>query len=66
MGLYFTLIPLWGWKGAVAGTVIAEAALVVAAWVALVKAQRKSDRHYEERLRESNPGEAEFESVQHD
>lgn len=42
--LYFSLIPRYSWHGAVAGTIISEFALLVAAWVALVSAQRSARR----------------------
>jgi len=40
MVLYITLIPIWNWKGAVAGTLIGEAALACAAWFFLLRYQR--------------------------
>jgi O-antigen/teichoic acid export membrane protein len=41
--LYATLIPAHGWKGAAVATVVGEATMFVAGWVALVVAQRRYD-----------------------
>lgn len=46
--LYFSLIPAYSWKGAVAGTLISEAALFVAAWVALFRCQAQARRSRQE------------------
>ncbi len=43
MGLYLLLIPDMGWEGAVIGTVVAEIALAVLSWMALIWAQGKRD-----------------------
>lgn len=40
MVLYITLIPIWNWKGAVAGTIIGESVLAAAAWFFLLRYQR--------------------------
>lgn len=43
MGLYVWLIPLYSWKGAVAGTFVSESLLIIALWTALVVMQRRED-----------------------
>ncbi len=43
MTLYITLIPSLAWKGALIGTVVAEAALLAAGWTALIVLQRRFD-----------------------
>ena len=43
MGLYIWLIPIYSWKGAVAGTFISEVLLITALWAALVVMQRRAD-----------------------
>jgi len=43
MVMYIALIPLWSWKGAVAGTIIGEAGLAIAAWWLLLVYQRRDD-----------------------
>jgi O-antigen/teichoic acid export membrane protein len=48
MTLYIVLIPRHGWEGAVAGTMIGDTVLVVAAWVSLVVHQRRADRAMED------------------
>jgi len=45
IGLYVVLIPRWSWGGAVAGTVVSEAVLAVLCWTAVVRVQRRRDRH---------------------
>lgn len=37
--LYFSLIPAFSWKGALAGTLISETLLFLAAWIALFRCQ---------------------------
>jgi len=44
MGIYLLLIPDMGWKGAVIGTVLGEIVLLIAAWAALIWAQRQHDQ----------------------
>lgn len=44
MVLYLTLIPRYGWEGALVGTLVTEALQVVMTWIALVVVQRKADR----------------------
>lgn len=41
--LYVILIPKYSWQGAVAGTLISEAALFAAGWIALYRCQRARD-----------------------
>jgi len=41
--LYFLLIPVWGWRGAVAATIISEVILSIIGWGALWVAQRSAD-----------------------
>jgi O-antigen/teichoic acid export membrane protein len=41
--LYITLVPLWNWKGAAAGTLIGEACLAGTAWLFLIRLQRRHD-----------------------
>jgi O-antigen/teichoic acid export membrane protein len=43
VALYVTMIPAWGWKGAVIATMIGEAVNVTMSWTALVLLQRKHD-----------------------
>lgn len=52
MTLYIVLIPRHGWEGAVAGTMIGDGVLVVAAWVALVVHQRRADHALQEPVAE--------------
>lgn len=47
MLLYLALIPSYGWKGAVAGTLASEVILVVVSWAALLLCQRSADRQIE-------------------
>ncbi|MFT3852377.1 MAG: oligosaccharide flippase family protein [Ilumatobacteraceae bacterium] len=42
--LYFTMIPAWGWKGAVLATYTSEVFTVVGGWTLLVRCQRQRDR----------------------
>lgn len=42
--LYLILIPPFGWRGAVAATVLSELFLAIASWVAIIHYQRKADR----------------------
>ncbi len=58
MGLYLWLIPDMGWEGAVIGTIVAEIALVVLGWIALVSAQRRRDD--ELAVHAAQPGEPSF------
>jgi O-antigen/teichoic acid export membrane protein len=44
IGLFVALVPLLQWKGAAIGTLVGEAALALASWIALVKLERKHDR----------------------
>lgn len=44
MALYVVLIPIYGWKGAVAGTLIGELTSVLMTWGALIHYQRIADR----------------------
>lgn len=44
MVLYITLIPEFGWQGAIAGTLIGETLDVGVSWAALVYYQRRADR----------------------
>jgi O-antigen/teichoic acid export membrane protein len=44
MGMYLLFIPDMGWEGAVIGTVLGEIVLLVAAWAALIWAQRQHDQ----------------------
>lgn len=44
MVLYIVLVPLYGWQGAAAGTLIGEATSVLMTWGALVHYQRVADR----------------------
>lgn len=44
LGLYLALIPAHSWRGAVAGTLIGETLLFVAAWTALFRAQATARR----------------------
>ncbi len=39
--LYFVLIPMYSWKGAIAATLISESVLFIASWTALFIAQRQ-------------------------
>ncbi len=41
--LYVSLIPQWGWKGALTGTVISELVLLAAGWASLITLQRRFD-----------------------
>jgi len=44
MAMYIVLIPIHGWQGAAAATLITEAILVIASWTMLIVCQRKADR----------------------
>lgn len=48
--LYVTMIPVWGWQGAIVATMIAESLLVIVSWVALWIFQRRHDRGLEARV----------------
>ena len=48
MVFYLVLIPTYGWKGAVIGTLTSEVVLVVVSWSALMFCQRSADRQIEE------------------
>lgn len=43
MAMYLVLIPTYSWKGAVAGTIIAEVYLALGGWLMLIRAQRAAD-----------------------
>jgi O-antigen/teichoic acid export membrane protein len=43
VALYVTMIPAWGWQGAVIATMIGEVVNVTLSWTALVFLQRKHD-----------------------
>ncbi len=43
MVLYFSLIPIYSWRGAAVGTVISELFLTTAGWFFLVRYQREAD-----------------------
>ncbi len=53
MALYIVLIPIHGWKGAVAGTLIGEFTSVLMTWGALIHYQRVADRSIDETRRPS-------------
>lgn len=57
MVMYIVLIPIWNWKGAVAGTVIGEAALAVGAWYFLLKYQRRDNDRIDEAAARVEPAE---------
>lgn len=42
--MYLIFIPPYGWKGAVAATLISEVFLAIVSWVAIIYYQRKSDQ----------------------
>lgn len=44
MVLYFSLIPIYSWRGAAVGTVVSELFLTAAGWFFLVRYQRDADR----------------------
>jgi O-antigen/teichoic acid export membrane protein len=43
LALYIILVPIWQWRGAAAGTLIGEGVLAAAAWVCLVRLERRHD-----------------------
>ncbi len=44
MVLYFSLIPIYSWRGAAVGTVVSELFLTAAGWFFLVRYQREADQ----------------------
>lgn len=42
--IYLVLVPAHGWRGAVGGSILADAILAVVAWIVLVVEQRRFDR----------------------
>lgn len=47
MTFYLVLIPVYGWRGAVAGTLTSEVVLVLVSWTSLMICQRSADSRIE-------------------
>jgi O-antigen/teichoic acid export membrane protein len=48
--LYLTMIPAWGWQGAIVATMTGESLVVVVSWAALWICQRRHDRELDARV----------------